>query len=302
MTTIKKTPRPAQPASLINEVPAPYALKEMPPAAKGTLRIATWNINSVRLRLPIVKKLVAMTSPDVICLQETKTPDEFFPRDAIAALGYTHQAISGMKGYNGVAILSRRPLHAIGSPGWCDRMDCRHIQAEVEVGRERIELHNVYVPAGGDIPDPTLNPKFEHKLRFLREQTAYWEKQKRGGMARVLVGDLNVAPYETDVWSHKQLLKIVSHTPVETDLLKEMLAAHDWVDVARHLVPEPTRLYTWWSYRNSDWKASDRGRRLDHVWVSQGLKTSVAALHIFKGARDWTQPSDHVPVVTDIRL
>jgi exodeoxyribonuclease-3 len=282
--------------------PAPYVLKTLPKAPKGALRIATWNINSVRLRIGIVKKLMAFASPDVICLQETKSPDEFFPRDEIAKAGYPHQAISGMKGYNGVAILSKHPLHEISVPGWCEKADCRHVQAQVAVNGSRIELHNVYVPAGGDVPDPKVNVKFDHKLRFLREQSAWWGKQKRGSTPRVLVGDLNVAPLENDVWSHKQLLDVVSHTPVETDLLKEMLASHAWVDTARHLVPEPTRLYTWWSYRNQDWKASDRGRRLDHVWVTPDLAPSVASVQILKGARDWTQPSDHVPVVADLKL
>ncbi len=281
---------------------APYALKSVPPAPAGALRIATWNINSVRLRIDLVKKLATIAKPDIICLQETKSPDEHFPRTAIEALGYPHQAACGMKGYNGVAILSRRPLHGIAPREWCGQSDCRHISAQFDLGGERIELHNIYVPAGGDIPDPKANPKFDHKLRFLREQTAWWGRQSKRDARHILVGDLNVAPFETDVWSHRQLLDVVSHTPVETELLGELVAAHDWIDIARHLVPEPTRLYTWWSYRNRDWKASDRGRRLDHVWVTPGLKPSVANIHILKGARDWIQPSDHVPVIADLKL
>jgi exodeoxyribonuclease-3 len=282
--------------------PAPYAIDKVPKAPRGTLRIATWNINSVRLRIGLVKRLAEAARPDVICLQETKSPDEFFPRQAAAGFGYAHQAITGMKGYNGVAILSRLPLHAIDIHNWCTLTDCRHIRAEVEAGGQRIEIHNVYVPAGGDIPDPKSNPKFGHKLRFLREQIAWWSKQKKNGKTRVLVGDLNVAPLENDVWSHKQLLDVVSHTPVETELLTTMLSAYDWMDTARHLVPEPTRLYTWWSYRNRDWKASDRGRRLDHIWLTPDLVPSLKAIHIFKGTRDWDQTSDHVPVIADIRL
>jgi exodeoxyribonuclease III len=282
--------------------PAPYryAMRAVPPAPAGALRVATWNINSVRLRIGIVRKLMRLASPDIICLQETKSPDEVFPREAIAKLGYKHQAILGMKGYNGVAILSRHKLHTWAPHQWCGKTDCRHIAATIERNGTSLELHNVYVPAGGDVPDPKVNPRFDHKLRFLREQVAFWKSATKA--SRILVGDLNVAPYESDVWSHKQLLKIVSHTPVETDLLKEMLAVHDWVDAARHLVPEPTRLYTWWSYRNQDWKASDRGRRLDHIWVTPDLKPQVAGFHVVKGARDWRQPSDHVPVIVDLKL
>jgi exodeoxyribonuclease-3 len=304
-SVIKVVPRRKVPArsapDLADGPPAPYAVKALPPAPAGAIRIATWNINSVRLRLRLIKKLAVAASPDIICLQETKSPDEHFPRAALAKLGYEHQAACGMKGYNGVAILSRRPLHAAVPREWCGKVDCRHILAEFEIAGQRIELHNVYVPAGGDVPDPKLNPKFDHKLRFLREQAAWWESQPKNGTARILVGDLNVAPLATDVWSHKQLLDVVSHTPVETELLGTLLAAHEWTDVARHLVPEPTRMYTWWSYRNRDWKASDRGRRLDHVWITRDLKPLVAGVHILKGARDWRQPSDHVPVVVDIK-
>ena len=302
-------PSPAKPApgpikikvTLRRDSPlAPYSLKAVPPAPPGAIRIATWNINSVRLRWRLLKKLASTAAPDIICLQETKTPDEHFPSKRLAALGYEHRAVCGMKGYNGVAILSRRPLHAATPREWCGRPDCRHILAAFEIAGQRVELHNVYVPAGGDIPDPKINPKFDHKLSFLREQAAWWERQPQN-VARILVGDLNVAPYETDVWSHKQLLKIVSHTPVETDLLGKVLAAHEWTDAARHLVPEPTHMYTWWSYRNRDWKASDRGRRLDHVWVTRELKPLLAGVHILKGARDWAHPSDHVPVIVDIK-
>lgn len=288
-----KAPPPAIPAY-------PYALRAVPPAPANTLRIATWNINSVRLRQGIVQKLATLAAPDVICLQETKSPDDFFPREALAKAGYEHQAILGMKGYNGVAILSRKPLKRWAGQEWCGKADCRHIMAVIEAGGAPIEIHNVYIPAGGDVPDPKVNPRFDHKLNFLREQIAHWSKAKPA--TRILVGDLNVAPYESDVWSHKLLLDVVSHTPIETDLLKEMIAAHGWVDTARHLVPEPTRLYTWWSYRNQDWKASDRGRRLDHIWVTPDLKPQVKAMHIVKGARDWKQPSDHVPVILDVAL
>ena len=297
MPSAKPKPRPA----VKPEADAfAYALRTVPPAPAGTLRIATWNINSVRLRRGIVQKLARLAAPDVICLQETKSPDEVFPRDALARAGYEHQAILGMKGYNGVAILSRKPLSRWAGQEWCGKADCRHITATIESNGTAIELHNVYVPAGGDVPDPKVNPRFDHKLRFLREQVAHWSAAKKG--TRILVGDLNVAPCETDVWSHKQLLDVVSHTPVETDLLKEMMSAHEWVDTTRHLVPEPTRLYTWWSYRNRDWKASDRGRRLDHIWVTPDLKPQVRAVHIIKGARDWKQPSDHVPVILDLAL
>jgi exodeoxyribonuclease III len=286
-------PRKMAPAAL-----TPYVTNTVPPGpGRNGLRLVTWNINSVRLRIALVRKLIKLVDPDVICLQETKTEDEHFPRAAIEAAGYPHQCFHGMKGYNGVAILARVPLDRHGRERWCDKDDSRHAQVELPGG---IELHNVYVPAGGDIPDPKENPKFAHKLQFLRELGAYWKKQPNGHK-KILVGDLNVAPLENDVWSHKQLLDVVSHTPVEVDLLTAFREAHEWVDATRLLYPEPQRVYTWWSYRNRDWRASDRGRRLDHVWVTPSLKTQVLNVYILKSARDWTSPSDHVPVILDLK-
>ncbi|MGE0734601.1 MAG: exodeoxyribonuclease III [Alphaproteobacteria bacterium] len=261
------------------------------------MRIVTWNINSVRLRLPLLQRLIETERPDVVCLQEIKVETDLFPRDAIAALGYKHQAVRGMKAYNGVAILSRLPLQKVGGDDWCGKQDSRHVCAHLPGG---VELHNLYIPAGGDVPDPKANDKFAHKLQFVREQAAFWAKRKKNSARAILVGDLNIAPLEHDVWSHRQLLDVVSHTPVEVDLLGKMQAAHDWVDAVRNFVPADQKLYSWWSYRNRDWRLSDRGRRLDHVWATPKLKTSLKAAKILKDARDWEKASDHVPVIVDI--
>lgn len=263
------------------------------------MRIATWNINSLRLRIGLLERLRDTLDPDIVCLQETKVPDELFPDAAPAALGYPHVARKGMKGYNGVAILSRHPLaidHA--APDWCGRGDCRHLKVTVAAPSGPIELHNFYVPAGGDIPDPALNPKFAHKLAFVDEATRHFAA---GGVApsSVLVGDLNIAPLENDVWSHRQLLDVVSHTPVEVEKLNGWREA-GFVDAVRHFVPPDEKLYTWWSYRNRDWRLSNRGRRLDHIWVSPDLVPSLRAHHVLVDARDWTQTSDHVPVAVDL--
>ncbi len=274
----------------------PYAAAKLPPRPKDVLRIATWNINSVRLRLPLLERLAKASDADVICLQETKATNDVFPAAAIAELGYPHQHIQGEKGYNGVAILSRLPLGGHGRRLWAGREDSRHVEAALPSG---IEVHCVYVPAGGDIPDPVANPKFAHKLAFLDHLAEHWTAAD-SRVERVLVGDLNVAPLATDVWSHKQLLDIVSHTPAETTRLGAIIAGHGWVDALRHLFPEPQQIYTWWSYRNRDWRASDRGRRLDHVWLSPPLLDRLRAVYVLKDARDWPQASDHVPVVVEL--
>jgi exodeoxyribonuclease-3 len=264
------------------------------------LKVITWNINSVRLRLGLVTRLLEEQAPDVLCLQETKVMNELFPREPLAKLGYVHQAINGQKGYHGVAILSRLPFAKTGALNFCGKDDTRHVSATFANG---IELNNFYVPAGGDIPDPDVNPKFAHKLDFLREMARTFDKRRGKKTARVvLVGDLNVAPLENDVWSHKQLLDVVSHTPVETNLLGDVKAAFDWIDVTRNFIPESEKIYSWWSYRAQDWEASDRGRRLDHIWIGQGLKGQVESHAILKPIRGWAQPSDHVPVVATLRI
>ncbi|HEY6335712.1 MAG TPA: exodeoxyribonuclease III [Alphaproteobacteria bacterium] len=262
------------------------------------LRIVTWNVNSARLRISLVERLVAEVRPDVLCLQETKVQNEDFPRATFEQWGYKHQLIHGMKSYNGVAILSRVPLKETGRRAWCAKEDCRHAFATLPGG---IELHNFYIPAGGDIPDPKANLKFAHKLQFLEEATAWWGARREPTRKAILVGDLNIAPLETDVWSHKQLLDVVSHTPIEVDWLGKLQAAHDFVDAVRHFVPPEEKLYSWWSYRARDWAAADRGRRLDHVWVTPSLGRRLEGAAILKDARGWDVPSDHVPVIVDLR-
>ena len=261
------------------------------------LRLVTWNINSVRLRVANVRQLAAEWMPDVLCLQETKTPDERFPREVFEELGYRHMLVHGMKGYNGVAILSRSAFASTGTRAWCDRADCRHAIVGLPGG---IELHNIYVPAGGDIPDPGINLKFAHKLQFLDELTEWFSAERQSGRAMIAVGDLNIAPLETDVWSHKQLLGVVSHTPVEVDRLAGLQRAGSFVDAVRHFVPPNERLYTWWSYRARDWAASNRGRRLDHIWVTPSLVPLLAGARVHRDSRGWSTASDHVPVMVTV--
>lgn len=263
--------------------------------------VATWNINSVRLRLGLVERYLAECAPDVLCLQETKCPDELFPREAFHALGYAHVATHGQKGYHGVATLSKLAFGDVVRQVFCGIEHARHLSVSVEAGGRRLRVHNFYVPAGGDEPDPAVNPKFRHKLDFLEEMrrvAAFAEPHT----SALLLGDLNVAPYETDVWSHKQLLKIVSHTPVETEALLLAMRDGGWTDLVRARVPIAEKLYTWWSYRAKDWAAADRGRRLDHVWGSADLAPALRGHAVVKNARGWDRPSDHVPVSVTLDL
>jgi exodeoxyribonuclease-3 len=265
-----------------------------------SLTIATWNINSVRLRLEQVLRFLLEHHPDILCLQETKCPDDLFPRGAFTRAGYAHQAIAGIKGYNGVAILSRLPLVPHLKLDMCGRPDARHIAATIGTGASAVRLHNFYVPAGGDLPDPEANPKFAHKLAFVEELQRFSDTARRDDPRAILVGDLNIAPLEHDVWSHRQLLDVVSHTPVETRGLADVLAAGDWADTMRVLKPEPEKVYSWWSYRSPDWDKADKGRRLDHVWLGRGLAGGLRSGRILRETRGWERPSDHVPVIVSL--
>ena len=261
------------------------------------MRIATWNINSVRLRLPQVLKFIEEQGIDIMCLQETKTPDEYFPIEDFKKIGMTYQYFRGEKSYNGVAILSKIEFSNGQYIDWCMKNDTRHVSVKLKDGTE---IHNFYIPAGGDEPDIVANPKFQHKMSFLNEIKNYFLKNTKS--QKILVGDLNIAPLENDVWSHKQLLNVVSHTPLETETLLEIINTGEWADVMREFVPTNQKLYSWWSYRNRNWEISNRGRRLDHVWVSKKLLSSVRSGIIYKETRSWERPSDHVPIIIDIDI
>src|SRR2546430_5633567 len=269
------------------------------------LTVTTWNINSVRLRIDLVAKFLKAVRPDVLCLQETKCPDDAFPRRRFRRLGYEHIALNGQKGYHGVVVVSRLPFECSSTENFCGKSDCRHVAAVLGTAAglsAPLTLHNFYVPAGGDLPDPKLNAKFAHKLACLDEMHACTMLRPAPDARAILVGDLNVAPLEHDVWSHKQMLRVVSHTPVECEKLVNAQTAGNWVDVMRVHTPEPAKLYTWWSYRAPDWAAADKGRRLDHIWASPALADRVARIDIARNYRAAARPSDHVPVTATLEL
>ena len=260
------------------------------------IKIATWNINSIRLRENQVCSVLSNYAPDLICLQELKAPTESVPTKKFEELGYKYSGIRGQKGYNGVAIISRIPIVDAGHHDYCLKGDARHVSGRLPNG---VEIQNFYIPAGGDIPDKELNKKFEHKLDFLSEMRTNFQKNKL--TKTILVGDLNIAPLEIDVWSHKQLTKVVSHTLQEINALKAVLSAGDFVDIIRKDIPEGL-LYSWWSYRSPNWSISDRGRRLDHIWATNDIASKGHSSFILKEVRSWERPSDHVPVFAEFDL
>ncbi len=268
------------------------------------IKIATWNVNSVRLRLAHLTKLVDDYQPDVICLQETKVDDPLFPHLEIAGLGFTHRAVHGMKSYNGLAILSKIPFtREEKTYSWCEKDDRRHQSVELSCG---IDLHNIYIPAGGDVADAKTNPKFAHKLNFMNEQSAWWRQNQDSKAKRMIVGDFNVAPRESDVWSHKALKNTITHTQIEIDHLMELQASGPWVDLMSEKLSAEEKPFTWWSYRNRNWPgpdpSKDRGRRLDHMWATERLAPQIKKIEIAREIRGWERPSDHVPVIATLKV
>ncbi|WP_458791868.1 exodeoxyribonuclease III [Yoonia sp. MH D7] len=258
--------------------------------------LATWNINSVRLREDIVAQLMRDEMPDVLCLQECKSPVDLIPLEKFQALGYHHMIARGQKGYNGVAILSKMPIEETSAADYAALGHARHIAGRLANG---VTIHNFYVPAGGDKPDRTINEKFGQKLDYLSEMRDAFHADKP--QKSILVGDLNIAPREDDVWDHKKLLKIVSHTPIEVEALAEVQAAGDFIDVTRANIPDG-KLYSWWSYRAADWDTADKGRRLDHVWATSDIAASGHSSRIVRHTRGWEKPSDHAPVFATFDL
>ena len=258
--------------------------------------LATWNINSIRLREASVLKLLKSEAPDVLCLQECKAPVEKIPTANFRSLGYTHLLARGQKGYNGVAILSRLPIEETASHDFAGLKQARYIAGRLANG---VTIHNFYVPAGGDVPDRQENEKFGQKLDYLTAMRDHFQAEPP--QRAILTGDLNIAPRADDVWSHRQLIKVVSHTPVEVGHLNAVMEAGRWTDITRAHIPEG-RLYSWWSYRARDWDAADKGRRLDHIWATPDIAGATRASRILRDARGWDKPSDHAPVFATFDL
>ena len=261
------------------------------------IKIVTWNVNSIRVRIGALQKLAKDEKPDVVCLQEIKAKKEDFPWEEVKNLGFENIALYCMPGYNGVAILSRLPLKDVKEYSHVGKNDARHISAVVN---GKAEIHNIYIPAGGDIPDVSENPSFKYKLDFISELAEFFEKNK--AEKRIVCGDFNVAPLENDVWNHKAMLKIVSHTPVEISKLTKFYQDGGFEDMVRHKYPEPQKIYSWWSYRNPNWKINNKGRRLDHLWCSPELVDKIKKVEIYKNFRSYERPSDHVPVAVELEI
>ncbi|MCQ2740568.1 MAG: exodeoxyribonuclease III [Alphaproteobacteria bacterium] len=266
----------------------------------SSFKLVTWNVNSIRIRLDLLKKLVEVYQPDIVCLQEVKAKQEDFPFEEIRVLGFEHIALYGMAGYNGVAILAKTPLKNEEKVDWVGKHDARHIKVTVF---DDIEINDIYIPAGGDTPDPIENLSFAHKLCFMDDMAEYYEQRHDLLKEQKILfcGDFNVAPSENDVWNHKQLLNIVSHTPIEVGRLTRLFKSLDFVDAVRQIYKEPEKVFSWWSYRNPNWQTNNKGRRLDHIWVTKPLANRITDVKFLKEFRAENRPSDHIPVMVVIK-
>jgi exodeoxyribonuclease-3 len=238
----------------------------------------------------------------VLCLQEIKCQAAEFPTKAFVDMGLPHIRIAGQKGWHGVAIASRLPIEDAPVLDVCREGHARAVGAIIA----GVEVQNFYIPAGGEEPDRALNPKFDHKLDFYARLTTEMAKRDRRAPL-ILAGDLNVAPGEHDVWNHKFMSKVVSHTPVEVEAFGNLMKSLDFIDIVRESVPDPSKLFSWWSYRAADFRASNRGLRLDHLLLSPGLREAAwrqgaPAARVHDTVREWARPSDHAPVSVDLGL
>ncbi len=251
------------------------------------MKIATWNVNSVRARLPVVQRWLQESQVDVLAMQETKTVDATFPVAEFEALGY-QVAMSGQKTYNGVAIASRIPLGSVVR-GW-DGQDPARILA-VNLGT--LTLIDGYLPHGGERGDDA----FLQKLQFFHEFRSYLDRTYPRDGSLLLVGDFNVAPEPLDVWAPEEMQDAIGFMQEERDALKEL---HDWgfVDLFRKFHTE--QQFTWWDYRMNMFKRH-LGMRLDHMWGSASIAERATDCAVDVEPRRWEKPSDHTPVIVTLQ-
>jgi exodeoxyribonuclease-3 len=262
------------------------------------MRIATWNVNSVRTRLEQVLAWLGQEQPDVLCLQETKVVDELFPSNAFESLGY-QLAISGQKAYNGVAILSRLPLEDV-SIGFeallVDDPEAVELSGQKRVISalvEGIRVLNLYVPNGNSLN----SEKYGYKLAWLASLHRYLERQQLQGDPLCMLGDFNIGPEARDLHDPDRLTGKIMASQAEREALADLLG--DRLQDAFRLFEPDAGHWSWWDYRSGGWEV-DRGWRIDHIYLSEELVACATGCVIHKATRGQTQPSDHAPVVVNL--
>ncbi|HVX90904.1 MAG TPA: exodeoxyribonuclease III [Candidatus Paceibacterota bacterium] len=257
------------------------------------MKIATWNVNSLTARLQHVRDWTAANPVDVLCMQELKLTDDKFPMDELRAAGYEHCAVFGQKTYNGVAILSRTPLGDVARniAGYADE-NSRVIAATVDTPQGELRVVNGYF-VNGQAPG---TEKFEYKMSWLRGLRDYMRAELEKHPKLVLLGDFNIAPEDRDSHDPEGLRETIHHTTEERDHFRKLieLGLHD----SFRMFEQPEKSYSWWDYRMLGYQ-KNKGLRIDHILVSDPLKSSIGACSIDRTPRKWPKPSDHAPVTVE---
>ncbi|MCL4682098.1 MAG: exodeoxyribonuclease III [Rhodocyclaceae bacterium] len=254
------------------------------------MKLATWNVNSLKVRLPQLLEWLAARQPDIVCLQETKLEDKAFPRIELEAAGY-QCAFAGQKTYNGVAILSRQPLTdvGIGIPGFADEQQ-RLIAATI--GNVRVVC--AYFPNGQSVG----SDKYAYKLRWIEALTNWLRDEVVRHPRLALLGDYNIAPEERDVYDPKAWEGQVLFSEPERAAFRALLDLG--LKDAFRLFEQPEKIYSWWDYRMMAFRRN-AGLRIDHILLSSGIAGECTACTVGKDARRAERPSDHAPVVAELK-
>jgi exodeoxyribonuclease III len=254
------------------------------------VKIATWNVNSIKSRIDHVIKWCSLSQPDILCLQETKIVNDKFPAQKLKAAGYPHLAVLGERAYNGVAVISKVPLSDVVTKLPGDKSDNQSRFISAMAGDVR--LVNIYGPHGTS----QATPKYQFKLDWLGRLRKYFDKNFSTDESVVLLGDINVAPHESDVWSVPAWRGKLHFTKPERDAVQH-LKKWGFVDLFRQINGDEQE-FSWWSNFRNDFE-KDRGLRIDHIWASPPLAARCTDCWIDKDPRGWDHPSDHAPVVAE---
>jgi exodeoxyribonuclease-3 len=256
------------------------------------MKIATYNVNGINGRLPVLLKWLNETTPDVVCLQELKAPQEKFPETAIKDAGY-HAIWHGQKSWNGIAILSRHeePKETQrGLPGDPEDVHSRYIEANID----GLTIGCLYLPNG----NPAPGPKFDYKLSWFERLTKYAATLLKSGKPTILTGDYNVMPTEKDVYKPERWVDDALFRPESREAFKKLIE-QGWTDAIRKLYPDET-IYTFWDYFRNAY-GRNAGLRIDHFLLSPQIEKSLIAAGVDKHVRGWEKTSDHAPVWIELK-
>jgi len=260
------------------------------------MRIATWNVNSIKQRIDSLTAWLADRAPDIVCLQETKTVDEAFPREPIEALGY-NVAVHGQKTFNGVAILSKFKFDQITPrlPGDTADEQARFIEAVISTASGVVRVASVYLPNG----NPINTDKYSYKIQWMERLLKYSHERLQLEEPLILAGDYNVIPTPNDVHDPAAWASDALFLPQTREKFRAL--THLGLTDAIRAVSDDSGLYTFWDYQAGAWQ-KNWGIRIDHLLLSPQAADRLTAAGIDKHVRSWERPSDHVPVFIDLAI